>query len=892
MENEKEIESLINAFVEYRNLLSPIEENLRNFANTYDNMREDIKELSKSFDGNIQKKLDAIYNDIFKQFEKSKDLSSQIDNFKQKTDIFSTKMEKMMGLFEKLETRINIIDEIEKRVTNQIEKLDAIVEQKNKMYNIKDLEKNLEAYNSNVQKINEYINKDIAVMLKNNDEKLNFIRDKNESVLENLIEEKTNISELVNSYNETNKLLKNVVEKEDVNEQYIFEILDKWATERGVKTKKWGKMTQEEVLNLFNIVKLDNLTSFCAQIKKDSSILNLSFGRFPLLSVCYLYNSKQILKKFKKDLMLIDKFNVAYEPFELYKNFRAKSGRALKLYANTSDIIMPIEIMAILHKDGFVKRNFKNFAKNKSTSQKLEKIYKINNQNCTITEKKIKISAKKLSKTQKKVLILSNIFVFTVLIVCFGIVGIIANTIGLGTNNSPRKVYSAYDFSKIASSKNMCVTIMNDLTLSDELVIKNYNGTIFGNDKTITINYDYNKTLFNDFDGKIKDINFAFNCSSIEISDNLSLFCNTNNGNIENLNFSIDASLEFISENPTTYFCGLAVTNNGFIDNCKANFKINATSASGKDAYVCAISGSNNEKISNCDVLENSFAITKNVDVAGIAVENSLNAEISNCKNYAALTQNVDIEAWSPAVAGIALTNAGSIKNCYNHGNLKIDNTVETSNDAIIIIGGICASNNSTIYHSKNCSEITAISQNSASYIGGICGYVNTSGAANNPIIDFCIAEGNINFTKNSDDVYLYCGGIAGYMIGNITNCCSTLTFASGFNKETKNMVAAIIGATYGQAIVNPFTLEVLSVTMYLNISNNHYLISETIPQPIAIIYINSSQFVYVENASQLDFTPHETAEEIEQLEIYFDWDPSWEVQKVRSGWHVDEILR
>ena len=32
MENEKEIESLINAFVEYRNLLSPIEENLRNFA--------------------------------------------------------------------------------------------------------------------------------------------------------------------------------------------------------------------------------------------------------------------------------------------------------------------------------------------------------------------------------------------------------------------------------------------------------------------------------------------------------------------------------------------------------------------------------------------------------------------------------------------------------------------------------------------------------------------------------------------------------------------------------------------------------------------------------------------------------------------------------------------
>lgn len=239
MENEKDIENLINSFVEYRNLLLPIEENLRNFANTYDNMREDIKELSKSFDGSIQKKLDAIYNDIFKQFEKSKDLSSQIDNFKQKTDIFSTKMEKLLELFEKMENRVNKIDEIESKVTKQIEKLDAIVEQKNKMYNIKDLEKNLESYNLNVQKINDYINKDIAVMLKNNDEKLNHIRDKNESVFENLIEEKTSIVELLNSYNETNKFLKNAVEKQDVNEQYVFEILDKWASERGVKTKKW-----------------------------------------------------------------------------------------------------------------------------------------------------------------------------------------------------------------------------------------------------------------------------------------------------------------------------------------------------------------------------------------------------------------------------------------------------------------------------------------------------------------------------------------------------------------------------------------------------------------------------------------------------------------------------
>ncbi len=238
MENEMQIKELINAFVEYRNLFTPIEQNLRSFADTYENMRTDIQALSQSFDGNIQKKLDAIYQDLSKQFEKSKDLSSQIDSFKQKTDKFGTEMNKLLSLFENIETKINKIDEIENRAVSQIEKLDAIVEQKKKSYNLKDLERNLEAYNTNVQKINDYINKDIAVNLKNNDEKISIIKDKSESVLETLLTEKSNIEELVNSYKQTNQLLKNITEKQDVNQQYIFDLIDTWAKDRGVKTKK------------------------------------------------------------------------------------------------------------------------------------------------------------------------------------------------------------------------------------------------------------------------------------------------------------------------------------------------------------------------------------------------------------------------------------------------------------------------------------------------------------------------------------------------------------------------------------------------------------------------------------------------------------------------------
>ena len=238
MENDVQIKELIESFVEYRNLLTPVEQNLRNFANTYDSMRTDIQELSHSFDGSIQKKLDVIYSDLSKQFEKSKDLSSQIDAFKQKTDKFGEKLTNLLQIFGNFENKMQKLDEIEKRATDQIEKLDAIVEQKKKMYNLKDLEKNLESYNTNVQKINDYINKDIAVALKNNNEKIGSIKDKSESVLETLLDEKSNINQLIEQYSETNHLLKNITEKQDLNQQYVFDLIDAWAKERGVKTKK------------------------------------------------------------------------------------------------------------------------------------------------------------------------------------------------------------------------------------------------------------------------------------------------------------------------------------------------------------------------------------------------------------------------------------------------------------------------------------------------------------------------------------------------------------------------------------------------------------------------------------------------------------------------------
>lgn len=628
-------------------------------------------------------------------------------------------------------------------------------------------------------------------------------------------------------------------------------------------------LEQKEILNLFNAVKLDDLTSFCTLLEKNADILKISFGRFPLLSVCYLYDSKKIVKRFKKDLIGIDEFIVIDEPFVIYKDFRLRCGKAIRLFANSNYKIMPIEMMAILQKDAFVKRNYKSFAKDEFTTEKLIKIYQLNNQKCQINDKNIKISAKKLSKKAKKTILMSSIFSFSAMAICFTIIAIIASTIGLGTSFSPRKVFSENDFLKLANRSNICAVINDDITLKNKFDCKNFNGTILGNGKTITIDYEYNSCLFDSFNGKIENANFVFNTTTITATKDVSLFCNTNNGLVENLNFSFDGSVEFLSDNTSTYFCTVAVTNNNKIKNCNINFSVNATSNSGKDSYVCGICAINNSKIENCEVLSNSQIITNNVDAAGICVENAFEKSILNCKNNATITQNTNLENWSPAVAGIVLTNVGKVENCLNFGNLKIESSAETSNNAIIIIGGICASNNATIYHSKNCADITISSKNNTIYAGGICGYVNTSGEANNPIIDFCVAEGKFDISKQSDDVFAYCGGIAGFMIGNITNCCSLSTFKNGFDKEKNNIYATMIGSTLGQAIINPFTGVIISVTLYLNIQNDNYVINESIPQPVALIYANNNA-IYIENSSELNFTAYQTEDDLKANEIYW----------------------
>lgn len=236
--DNNEVKLLITTFKEYRDLLTPIEQNLKEFSLSFDSISSDLKNLNTSFDGNVQNKLDQIYKELSSQADKARTLTSQVDTFMSSTTKYVASIDKLLSLYTRIEEKIGVVDKIQNEAESHIEKLNNIIEEKKKTYNLKQLEKNLETYNIGVQKVSEYINHDVADTLSSSNEKISQITDKNDSIYQALLEEKSSIDKLVENYNQSNQLLKKVVENNDVNEAYIFEILDKWADSRKVKIKK------------------------------------------------------------------------------------------------------------------------------------------------------------------------------------------------------------------------------------------------------------------------------------------------------------------------------------------------------------------------------------------------------------------------------------------------------------------------------------------------------------------------------------------------------------------------------------------------------------------------------------------------------------------------------
>ena len=236
--SDNSIKELIDSFIAYRNLIAPLQDSLHSVSKTYEEIRNDLDALTRSFSGSALAQLDKVHATINAQAKSGQELGKRIEEYSASGEKYAQAVEGMSARFSDVVDRISSLVEIEKAAQNQLARIDALISEKRSSYNLKELQKSLDGYTANVQQISDFINKDIAESLKANADKIEEIRKENEQLSAAVAAQSKDIAALVSEFSKTSELLKKSVEGSTVNEQYLFDVFDKWAADRKVKIKK------------------------------------------------------------------------------------------------------------------------------------------------------------------------------------------------------------------------------------------------------------------------------------------------------------------------------------------------------------------------------------------------------------------------------------------------------------------------------------------------------------------------------------------------------------------------------------------------------------------------------------------------------------------------------
>lgn len=236
--SDNSIKELIDSFIAYRNLIAPLQDSLHAVSKTYEEIRNDLDALTKNFSGSAMAQLDKVHATINAQAKSGQELGKKIEEYSASGERYAQAVEGMSARFSLVVDRISALAEIEKAAQNQLARIDTLIAEKRSSYNLKELQKSLDGYTANVEKISDFINKDIAEVLKENADKIEAIRKENEQLSAAVAAQSKDIATLVSEFSKTTELLKKTVEGSTVNEQYLFDVFDKWAADRKVKIKK------------------------------------------------------------------------------------------------------------------------------------------------------------------------------------------------------------------------------------------------------------------------------------------------------------------------------------------------------------------------------------------------------------------------------------------------------------------------------------------------------------------------------------------------------------------------------------------------------------------------------------------------------------------------------
>ncbi len=547
-------------------------------------------------------------------------------------------------------------------------------------------------------------------------------------------------------------------------------------------------MAQSIENSLLEAVKKDDIKAFNALEEARCGAYRL--GRFPVLSLLYLYKSKKILSAYEEKFIKIADYKQLREPAEISAKFSKKAGKCLRLYLN--EVVTPLEMLLVLDKTRVLKRVYPLAKPSSAVKARLQSIYSIKyGLNIRFEGNGIIIDRRPLSYREKKNIMTACLC--TLLAVTVG-VGVPVTTVSL----MPKPVEGEVkNLSEINFASRKEYTLKQDIVVPENYSVSKMNCKINGGGKKLIFGKG---ASFGEFDGRISnltietsgdpiftvisenatvsDISLNVNCD-LSLGGSSAFFALTNYGAIDGVTLSVNGNINAVAGSNRMVLGGLVVSNihkynsagklvYGTIENCTVNYSdFSLKGETGANAMFGGIAGESSGDIVNCTVTGKVDADT--VDVAGVCVYNG--GVLSHDINEADISQVCEYAGWNPNASGMVYENTNTIEYCENRGKISAVSTFEKTEESgapSCYSAGICLikenpfASSGQIIACKNSGEITA-EGDGAVIAGGIC-------AQGYPVVSNCVSSGNIS-VKGSTAIV---GGICGQAYSVVNNSVSS----------------------------------------------------------------------------------------------------------------------
>lgn len=560
-------------------------------------------------------------------------------------------------------------------------------------------------------------------------------------------------------------------------------------------------MAQPLEESLLQAVKTDDIKAFVA-LRGKNSLGAYRLGRFPVLSLLYLYNSKKILSSYEERFLRISDYTELPEPVEISEKFSEKAGKCLRLYFD--EAVTPLEMLLILNKTAKLKQVYPWTKPSQKVKDRLKAIYSIRySLEVRFVGDGIELDRRPLSYREKKKL--------TTVILCL----ILAVTIAVGAPVTavaliPKPIEGEVTKpTEITAPTQMDFTsdkeyvLKDDIVLSENYSVEKFNCKIKGEGHKLVLGKG---ATLGELGGSISDLtiesqgaafttvsekgsiqNVTFTVTADTVSGNATaLVADRNYGTIDGVTVNASGKMTAAApEEQTTSdvtYGGIVAYNDakldpvtqriyrGTVKNCTVNYsRLELKGETQANASFGGVAGTNNGYLRDCTVTGEIVADT--FDIAGVSSVN--NGMLTGSVNEANLSQTSSDINWNPICCGIVMSNTYAVENCRNSGKItSVSNCGQVEEqegyESTATAAGIAYLNRSSssapyIQNCTNEGSVECSAEYRIAYAAGVC--ISSSGDIVN-----CKNSGSVS-SAAGNGCETYAGGITARAYGDVSEC-------------------------------------------------------------------------------------------------------------------------